>query len=124
MKIQYQWDNKIGPMILVIIKDRIFGFCLCHRKEERSIWFFGLEKILCSRCIGILNGGILGIILTKFNIFFSPIIGSILIVPMLIDGFSQNLNFRMSNNYLRLISGFLFGIGLVILLNYFTKNFL
>ncbi|RPI37830.1 MAG: DUF2085 domain-containing protein [Methanoregulaceae archaeon] len=38
------------------------GFCFCHRRKDRSIWFFGREKVLCSRCLGILLGGTAGLL--------------------------------------------------------------
>ena len=80
--------------------------------KDRSIWFFGLEKILCSRCLGILIGGTIGLILV-INKYQIEIIWSVLLIlPLIIDGFSQALKYRESNNVIRLITGFLFGLGL------------
>jgi len=50
------------------------GFCLCHRLEERSIKFLGLEKYFCSRCLGILLGGFFGAILKIIGIKFPLLI--------------------------------------------------
>ena len=51
----------------------------------------------------------------QFNNLFIAIMGIILIVPMGIDGFTQLLGMRLSNNKLRLITGLIGGVGLVIL---------
>jgi uncharacterized membrane protein len=80
--------------------------------KDRSIWFFGLEKIFCSRCLGILLGGIIGLIpiILQYQIeFFWSIL---LLLPLSIDGLLQALTQHESNNVLRLITGCLFGIGL------------
>ena len=37
-------------------------------------------------------------------------------IPLVIDGFSQLLGHRESNNGIRLITGFLFGFGMTIIL--------
>ena len=39
-----------------------------------------------------------------------------LMIPMLIDGFTQKLTSYKSTNFRRFVTGFLFGIGLVVLL--------
>jgi uncharacterized membrane protein len=107
-----EWDRNIGPILFLNIKNRKFGFCFCHRIKDRSIWFFGLEKVFCSRCLGILFGGIIGLILAIFQ-YRMEFLGSVLLmIPLIIDGFSQALNYRDSNNVLRFITGFFFGIGL------------
>jgi len=110
--IKIEWDNNIGPVLLLNIKNHNFGFCFCHKIKDRSIWFFGLEKVLCSRCLGILLGGTIGLILV-INKYQIEIIWSVLLIlPLIIDGFLQALQYRESNNTLRLITGFLFGVGL------------
>jgi uncharacterized membrane protein len=107
-----EWDDDIGPMLFINIKNRRFGFCFCHRKKDRSIWFFGLENYFCSRCLGILIGGIIGLILVIWQYKIDLVLSILLLVPLIIDGFLQALNYHQSNNYLRFITGFLFGIGL------------
>ena len=110
--IKIEWDDSIGPILFLNIKNRRLGFCFCHRIKDRSVWFFGLEKILCSRCLGILIGGTIGLILV-INKYQIEIIWSVLLIlPLIIDGFSQALKYRESNNVIRLITGFLFGLGL------------
>jgi uncharacterized membrane protein len=109
--IKIEWDDNIGPILLLNIKNRNFGFCFCHRIKDRSIWFFGLEKVLCSRCLGILLGGIIGLILIIYQYRIDLVWSILLLIPLIFDGVTQALNYRQSNNYFRLITGFLFGIG-------------
>jgi uncharacterized membrane protein len=116
MKFEYIWDEAIGPILYVNFINRKIGLCFCHRRKDRSIWFFGLENFFCSRCLGILLGFFVG---SCYRIFFNafPLIsGFILMIPLVIDGFSQLLGHRESNNGIRLITGFLFGFGMTIIL--------
>lgn len=51
------------------------------------------------------------------------IIGVILIVPMGFDGTTQLLGMRLSNNKLRLVTGLIGGVGLVILAKFLAFHF-
>jgi uncharacterized membrane protein len=117
MKFDYFWDKKIGPILIANIKNRNYGLCLCHRMQERSIPFFGLERYLCARCLGLLLGGIFGIIIYRLDFNLPPIFGFLCLIPMLLDGFSQAFKLRQSTNELRLLTGFLFGFGMTPVLN-------
>lgn len=100
---------------------------LCHCAPERSIIISG-KPILCYRCFGILAAlqisfYLLVIMKTVFHIdplsffpFTLPwiIFTSLLVIPLLIDGFTQKWKWRMSNNKLRLLTGISFGIGIQI----------
>ena len=123
MEFDYFWDKKIGPVLIVNIHDKIFGLCLCHRKPERSIAFFGLERYLCARCLGLLFGGTLGLVLNQFNFFIPLFFSLILLIPLLIDGFSQAFQMRESNNRLRVVTGFLFGLGFPSMLHFLFTLF-
>ena len=123
MKFDYFWDKKIGPILIVNINNRDYGLCLCHRKPERSIPFFGLERYLCARCLGLLIGGTLGLILNQFNFFIPLVFSLVLLTPLLIDGFSQAFQRRESNNRLRVVTGFLFGLGLPSVLHFLFTFF-
>ena len=98
----------------------IFG---CHCKPERSFFYKGKQFPICARCTGELIGIIFGllipiVLLNNLNILgISSIFENLkfygfLLIPMLIDGFSQQLTSRESNNILRVITGFLFGFGI------------
>lgn len=110
--IQIRWDKRIGPVLSLTYKGKTAGLCFCHRNPERTIWCFGLERFFCSRCLGILFGGLLGIALDIMGFVPHFLPSVILCCPLIIDGFTQAGGFRESNNWLRLFSGFLFGIGL------------
>ena len=123
--LKIEWDTQIGPILFLNIKNRQVGFCFCHRRKDRSIWFFGLEKIFCSRCLGILIGGSFGLILVLFQYQIELIWSVLLLLPLCIDGSLQALQYRESNNIVRLITGFLFGVGLQFFLStlfIFIKN--
>lgn len=86
---------------------------ICHQWPTRCLWVFGSNTALCTRCLGIFAGLLLtGIflaikqqkrILWKTAIFMN--------LPAFIDGYSQLKDWRMSNNFLRLGTGLLAGIG-------------
>jgi uncharacterized membrane protein len=118
-----EWDSNIGPILFLNIQNYKFGFCFCHRMKERSIWFFGLEKIFCSRCLGILFGGIIGLIPVIYHHQIEFFWSILLLLPLCIDGLLQALTHHESNNALRLITGFLFGFGLTLFLTW-LKEFL
>lgn len=102
---------------------KIFGinFVLCHRRPKRCITIKGWRMPLCARCSGILAGMLLAFgYKIFFGIHFSQnlmITGILLILPTAIDGFTQLYGYRKSTNFMRLTTGFLAGIGLII----FTK---
>ena len=108
----FEWDTDIGPILFLNIENRSFGFCFCHRRKDRSIRFFGLEHFFCSRCLGILIGGTVGLVFVIFQYQIEIILSVLLMLPLIIDGFLQAFHYRESNNVSRLITGFLFGIGL------------
>ena len=105
---------------------------ICHRKPERSFFYKGRQFPVCARCTGFYISGIASIIL--FNLYPAPyslntlLIGIILLMPCAIDGFTQLFEYRDSKNLLRLITGLLGGVGLImvyeIMINFFVLNFL
>lgn len=90
----------------------IFG---CHNKEERSTKLFINYLNLCSRCTGILIGMLLTVIITiySFNYYYLMLC----VIPLIIDGTLQLYTKYKSNNLKRIITGILFGVGLVVLLS-------
>lgn len=93
---------------------------ICHRKPERSFFIKGHQFPVCARCTGFYTGLIIFLIYDYFfNIDYNLnllIFSIILLIPTSIDGFTQLLNFRQSNNTLRFITGLIGGIGLIIFL--------
>lgn len=103
---------------------------LCHRNPRRSFFFRGHQFPVCARCTGFYISGILTIALLRifswdfyylyinndyFSVFLLLSISIILLIPAGIDGTTQLLNIRESNNILRLITGLLGGLGLILL---------
>ena len=100
---------------------------LCHRIPERSFHYKNHQFPVCARCTGFYTGLIVFLI---YNYFFPVnytlnlfIISIILLIPVGIDGFTQLLGFRESNNNLRFITGFVGGIGLIIFMKIAVKIF-
>ena len=114
-----EWDEEIGPIIFLKSGNRQYGLCFCHRRKDRSIWFFGLEKVLCSRCLGMLLGGTAGILCVICHVRIDPAWSLLLLLPLVLDGFLQLVRDRESTNGIRLVTGFLFGVGLPLFLAVF-----
>jgi uncharacterized membrane protein len=123
MKLSIRWEDRIGPILYIGIKGNTFGFCLCHRRKDRSFHFSGLENFLCSRCFGALTGGIIAIILRFEGILFPVLWSFVFVFPLIIDGLHQAIFKRESNNILRFITGILCGFGLVFI-GAFFGNFI
>ena len=119
--------RKIGSAILTLIGAVfVFGAFInpsflkpllgvtCHRLPHRSfIWAPGL----CARCTFFW----IGVSISSLLMFFSKLpasilLGLFLIVPMALDGLLQLIGFYESTNIMRLLTGFLAGTGLCILL--------
>lgn len=82
----------------------------CHQLSERSFFVRGRQFHICARCTGIFTGYIFSLI---FWLFMGEKVITIFIicaVIMALDGFTQLYNFRESNNFLRFITGFGFGL--------------
>lgn len=93
---------------------------ICHRKPERSFFIRGHQFPVCSRCTGCYISILCYIIYAyyfyiDYNIILL-IISILLILPMAMDGTTQLLNKRISNNTLRFITGLSGGLGLSILI--------
>jgi uncharacterized membrane protein len=118
MKLEYNWDKSIGPILYFTINNHKVGLCFCHKKKDRSIPCFGLENFFCSRCLGIFFGFLIGSMISYFSPFIPIIWATLLIIPLILDGLSQLIHLRESKNYLRFITGLFFGIGIVVIIKY------
>ncbi|MDL0139618.1 DUF2085 domain-containing protein [Halobacterium salinarum] len=92
---------------------------LCHSRPDRSLSYRGRYFGLCARCTGMYTSGILTVLVTlvwslPLNPEPSLILGGILLIPGGIDGFTQLLGKRESTNRLRIITGLLLGVGIVL----------
>ncbi|QED50133.1 DUF2085 domain-containing protein [Cytobacillus dafuensis] len=88
----------------------------CHRKKERCLTIRGYKLPLCARCTGILVGYLFFPILIVFHLQLPIWLGLLLNMPMVLDGWTQKMNYRLSNNLLRLLTGILCGFGQSILI--------
>lgn len=82
----------------------------CHCRSDRSLYYRGKQFPICARCTGELIGILVSFVLFWFwrPNFVSAII---MLIPLIIDGFVQRLSSYESNNFKRMVTGFLFGIG-------------
>ncbi|MFW5795524.1 MAG: DUF2085 domain-containing protein [Bacillota bacterium] len=89
----------------------------CHQDKNKSFNFIYKYLGICARCAGIYLGIFFSIILillaSPWYVYF--LIG----IPLIIDGITQYKGFRNSNNFIRLLTGFLFGPTLVYILYLF-----
>lgn len=107
------WGKKIGPYINLDCNGKTYGLCICHRREDRSFNISGHTFPVCARCTGILAGFMSGILLMEMGYSISLFYSVIFTIPLFIDGFSQAFGNRESTNVLRLVTGIMFGIGLI-----------
>jgi len=98
--------------MMIKVKNYQLNLTSCHRLPERSFFFRGKQFPFCARCTGI-NLSFLLMPLFLFNIIYINLaISLLLLFPALIDGLTQAFCNRESNNYLRLATGLMMGIGL------------
>jgi uncharacterized membrane protein len=114
-----EWNKEIGPVLFLERGDRRYGLCFCHRRKDRSTRCFGLERLFCSRCLGVLLGGAAGLLCVVLHYRIDVIWSLLLLLPLVLDGFLQLFRERESTNTVRLATGFLFGLGLQFLLAVF-----
>ena len=93
---------------------------ICHRKPERTFNVRGHYFPVCARCTGFYIAAFSYFIFVYFfyvQYNMMLIIFSILmLLPTFLDGFTQLLGSRESNNILRLFTGLIGGVGLAILI--------
>ncbi|XZF74192.1 DUF2085 domain-containing protein [Bacillus sp. AL-1R] len=94
----------------------ILNWIPCHRRQDRSFRISSYTFPLCARCTAILFGYLFLPFLFMIASFLYWWYIPILMFPLLIDGFTQKWNWRESNNFLRFITGLLFGIAQTILI--------
>ncbi len=91
----------------------------CHQIPERTFNIRGRYFPVCARCTGLYLGVFFYLIYQYYSyVYYSidlTILAILMVVPTFLDGFTQFLGLRESDNKLRLITGFFGGIGLSIL---------
>ncbi|MDZ5474641.1 DUF2085 domain-containing protein [Bacillus sp. 31A1R] len=101
-------------------------FMPCHRKRERSLTINGWQFPVCYRCMFILIGYLFTpvfLVLPPVNSIISGIMmGILLTIPMIIDGYTQLKGLRISTNFLRIITGLTAGMGMSFIIVYAAKG--
>ncbi len=102
----------------------------CHQIPERCLLVNGKRMLICSRCFGLYSGLIAGFLASLiFNLgkLFNKreilIIGFVMCSLLAIDGVTQLLKWRESNNALRLITGILAGLFCGIGLHFLIRRY-
>ncbi len=98
----------------------VFTHCICHRIPERSFKIGNTYFPVCARCTGFYISAFSYFLYTYlFYVEYDLkliLLGFLLLIPAIMDGGSQFIGFRESNNVLRLITGIFGGLGLGILI--------
>ena len=87
----------------------------CHQLPERSLFVFGRQMAVCSRCFGIYFGSFAGAVSAPVLFLKKKArppglrIVLVALLPLAIDGVTQLLGLRTSTNMLRLATGAVFG---------------
>jgi uncharacterized membrane protein len=113
----------------IIQENKFYNFMtnlqVCHRLPERTFNIKGHYFPLCSRCTGLLIGSFSFFLFLYFDCIhysLNLLIFSVLIMfPTFIDGYTQLIGLRESNNILRFFTGLIGGLGMVICLIMFFK---
>lgn len=119
--LKLEWDSRAGPVVSVFFGDRELRMALiCHRKESRCIKIGSHRSFLCARCTGLGVGLGASFFLRLLRLapseYFPQWMGLLLVLPLMVDGFSQLLRIRESTNLMRLVSGVLFSLGMLTVL--------
>jgi uncharacterized membrane protein len=97
----------------------MYRISFCHRMPERTFKIKGHYFPVCSRCTGIYLGALCYSIYTYFfyvkYTWILILLAILMIIPTFIDGFTQLLEMRESNNTLRFTTGLISGLGLMII---------
>lgn len=94
-----------------------FRWVSCHKDPKRSFFWKGKQLPVCARCTGI-HLGYLSLFLFLFQlIYINWILSIVLILPTVIDGLTQAYFNRESTNIIRVLSGFIAGLGIMSLIH-------
>lgn len=94
----------------------------CHRMPERTFSIKGHYFPVCARCTGFYVALFFILII---NFLYKPnysfelfVLGIFLLMPVAIDGTTQLMGLRESNNPLRFVTGFVGGFGLFFIMKF------
>ncbi|TYS68267.1 DUF2085 domain-containing protein [Sutcliffiella horikoshii] len=91
-------------------------FFPCHKRKDRSLVIGGRQFPMCYRCMSILLGylAVVPLLWLAADVSFIKllVVGVLLNIPMVADGYTQLRGWRVSNNFLRSLTGLISGIGM------------
>ncbi|MFS0779399.1 DUF2085 domain-containing protein [Neobacillus sp. 3P2-tot-E-2] len=123
-------ENQIVGDLIVIVGQIVINLKMlidivpCHRMKSRSLTIKGYTLPICARCTGILLGYLFFPFLFVFDLSLPLWLGILLNFPMVLDGWTQKRNIRMSNNTLRLSTGIVSGLGQSIIIVSLSQSFI
>lgn len=97
-------------VLIKLFVDNVFlyKFVHCHRLSSRSFFVRNRQFHICARCTGIITGYIISPLLLLVSEYaFKMFVVSF--TALVLDGVTQLMRWRESNNKLRLITGFVTG---------------
>ncbi|WP_345785524.1 DUF2085 domain-containing protein [Halorubrum sp. AD140] len=114
--------NRVIDAIFRLSNSFLRQYPLCHSRPDRSLSYHGRYFGICARCTGMYLSGIVAILVTQlWSIPLSPVwiflMGLMFLLPGGVDGSTQLLGNRESTNSLRIMTGILLGIGVVLIVN-------
>lgn len=93
----------------------------CHQMPERSYFFKGYQLPVCARCEGMIFGEITALVFVLIGYRMKIYYCLLLLIPMVLDGTLQYKTSYFSTNIKRLLTGIMFGFGLINLIFSFIK---
>jgi uncharacterized membrane protein len=103
-------DSRTGPILIFESNRMKVGVAFCHRRKDRSFRISRYTFPLCARCTGLWLGFAMGLLFRFAGLHAPPVFAVALMLPLMIDGLTQLVGYRESNNQLRLLTGVLFGV--------------
>lgn len=114
--------NKTLDTLFYLSNKILRQYPFCHSRPDRSLSYHGRYFGLCARCTGMYTSGILTVLVVFVgSITIAPItsmmVGILLLAPGGIDGTTQLIGDRESTNSLRILTGLLLGVGVVLFMD-------
>lgn len=109
-KLKSRLKHLYEEILIKLFIDNIFlyKFVHCHRLSSRSFFVRNRQFHVCARCTGLITGYVTSPLILLVSDYASKIF-MISCTALVLDGVTQLLGWRKSNNRLRLITGFATG---------------
>lgn len=97
-------------MLIKLFIDNVFlyRFVRCHRLSSRSFFVRNRQFHVCARCTGLIAGYVISPLLLPLSDYASKIF-AVSCTALVLDGVTQLIGWRESNNRLRFFTGFTTG---------------